>query len=176
MLTFALLFSQLNALITFSLLKIVSLHKFVLLLFTSSRVVAVRLLIMAKTSRHFFVRCWEYLGINKKGLSIKSASSSIRDHINVTGHAASLDGFCILDKANNNFDLLIHESLLISIYPSVISLTISDMRAPMIQSFQELFAFQIPTSTTSFTNGICSIKRSKIRLPLLNLNETFTLA
>ena len=66
-----------------------------------------------KTSRHFVVRCREHLGINKKGISIKSASSSIRDHINETGHAASFDDFCILDKANNNFDLLIHESLLI---------------------------------------------------------------
>ena len=51
--------------------------------------------------------------MSKKGISIKSASSSIRDHINETGHAASFDDFCILDKANNNFDLLIHESLLI---------------------------------------------------------------
>ena len=66
-----------------------------------------------KTSRHFVVRCREHLGINKKGISIKGASSSIRDHINETGHAASFDDFCILDKANNNFDLLIHESLLI---------------------------------------------------------------
>ena len=52
-------------------------------------------------------------GINMKGISIKGASSSIRDRINETGHAASFDDFCILDKANNNFDLLIHESLLI---------------------------------------------------------------
>ena len=34
-----------------------------------------------KTSRHFIVRCREHLGINKKGISIKGASSSIRDHI-----------------------------------------------------------------------------------------------
>ena len=66
-----------------------------------------------KTSRHFVVRCREHLGINKKGLSIKSTSSSTRDHVNATGHAASLNDFCILDKANNNFNLLIHESLLI---------------------------------------------------------------
>ena len=59
------------------------------------------------------VRCREHLGVNKKGISIKGASSSIRDHINETGHAASFDDFCILDKANNNFYLLIHESLLI---------------------------------------------------------------
>ena len=57
--------------------------------------------------------------------------------------------------------------------PSAISLTISDMRGPMMQSFQELFAFQIPTSKTSFTNGICSIMRSKIWLPLMNLKGKF---
>ena len=66
-----------------------------------------------KTSRHFVIRYREHLGINKKGISIKGASSSIRDHINETGHAASFDDFFILDKANNNFDLLIHGSLLI---------------------------------------------------------------
>ena len=51
--------------------------------------------------------------MNKKGLSIKSASSSIRDHINETDHAASLDDICILEKSNNNFGVLIQESLLI---------------------------------------------------------------
>ena len=30
-----------------------------------------------------------------------------------SGHVVSFDDFCILDKVNNNFDLLIHESLLI---------------------------------------------------------------
>ena len=45
---FKLFFNQLSALKTFSLSKIVSLHTFVLPLFTSLRVVAARLLIMAK--------------------------------------------------------------------------------------------------------------------------------
>ena len=48
MLIFKLFFNQLNALKTFSLSKIVSLHTFVLPLFTSLRVVAARLLILAK--------------------------------------------------------------------------------------------------------------------------------
>ena len=43
--------------------------------------------------------------------------------------------------------------------PEAIFLTISDMRGLTIQLFQELFAFQVPTSKTSFTNGICSIMR-----------------
>ena len=66
-----------------------------------------------KTSRHFIVRCREHLGINKKGNSIKGVSSAIKDHINDTGHSASLDCFCIIDNAINELDLLIHENLLI---------------------------------------------------------------
>ena len=57
------------------------------------------------------MRCRENLGINKTGVSIMGASSSIRDHLNETGHAASFETFCILDNANNNFDFLMHNSL-----------------------------------------------------------------
>ena len=39
--------------------------------------------------------------------------SSIWDHINKSGHAASVEDFSVLDRANNDFNLLIHESLLI---------------------------------------------------------------
>ena len=35
------------------------------------------------------------------------------EYINQSGHAASVNDFYILDRANNDFDLLIHESLLI---------------------------------------------------------------
>jgi len=38
---------------------------------------------------------------------------AIRDHIKYTGHSASLDNFCIIDRTNNEHELLIHESLLI---------------------------------------------------------------
>ena len=71
-----------------------------------------------KISRHFIVRCREHLGVNKKGKSIKGVSSSIRDHINDTGHNASLDDFCVIDNTSNELDLLIHESLLILKRPS----------------------------------------------------------
>ena len=66
-----------------------------------------------KTSRNLITRCREHLGINKAGLEVKGSSSAIRDHINQSGHAASVNDFSILDRANNEFDLLIHESLLI---------------------------------------------------------------
>ena len=49
----------------------------------------------------------------KRKENIKGVSSSIRDHIKDTGHNASIDDFCIIDNTSNEFDLLIHESLLI---------------------------------------------------------------
>ena len=64
-----------------------------------------------KTSRHFIVRCREHLGINKKGNSVKVTLSAFRDHIKDTGHSASLDNFCIIDRTNNELELLIHESI-----------------------------------------------------------------
>ena len=67
-----------------------------------------------KTSRHFIVRCREHLGINIKGNNVKGAvNSAIKDHVKDTGHSVSLDDFCIIDKANNELELLINESLLI---------------------------------------------------------------
>ncbi len=67
-----------------------------------------------KTSRNLITRCREHLGINKAGQQkIKVTASAIWDHLNESGHTASLDDFSILDRANNDFDLLIHESLLI---------------------------------------------------------------
>ena len=54
----------------------------------------------------YIVRCRKHLDINEKGISIKGASSSIGNHINETGHAACFEDFYILDKTNNNFDLL----------------------------------------------------------------------
>ena len=66
-----------------------------------------------KTSRNLITRCREHLGVNKAGLKVKGGPSAIRDHINQSGHAASPKDFSILDRANNELDLLIHESLLI---------------------------------------------------------------
>ena len=66
-----------------------------------------------KTSRNLITRCREHLGINKAGQKIKASPSAIGDHISQSGHAASLEDFSVLDRANNEFDLLIHESLLI---------------------------------------------------------------
>ena len=68
---------------------------------------------VGKASRNLITRCREHLGITKAGQKIKVSSSAIWDHINPSGHAASLEDFLVLDRANNDFDLLIHESLLI---------------------------------------------------------------
>ena len=43
----------------------------------------------------------------------KGVSSSIRGHINETNHVTSSDNFCILDKASNELDLLVHEGLFV---------------------------------------------------------------
>ena len=80
---------------------------------SSNQIPGCHALYYGKTSRNLITRCREHLGINKAGLKIKGSSSAIRDHINQSGHAASVNDFSILDRANNEFDLLIHESLLI---------------------------------------------------------------
>ena len=52
------------------------------------------------------------------------------------------------------------------------SVTVFDMHEVVIQTFQELFAFQIPTSTMFFMSGVCSIVRQKIRHPLGEFKRT----
>ena len=68
---------------------------------------------IGKTSRHLLIRSREHLGIGKKGQPIKTSPSAISEHIKQTGHCANLENFTILEKANNEYDLLIFESLLI---------------------------------------------------------------
>ena len=53
------------------------------------------------------------MGINIADQKVKVGPSAIGDDISQSGHAASLEDFSVLDRANNEFDLLIHESLLI---------------------------------------------------------------
>ena len=70
-------------------------------------------LTLGKTSRHLLIRSREHLGIGKKGQPIKTSPSAISEHIKQTGHCANLENFTILEKAKNEYDLLIFESLLI---------------------------------------------------------------
>ena len=61
--------------------------------------------------------------MNKAGQKIKVSPSAIWNHMNKSGHAASVEDFSVLDRAKNDyflpvprpltsdFDLLIHESL-----------------------------------------------------------------
>ena len=67
---------------------------------------------IGKTSRHLLIRSREHLGIGKKRKP-KTSTSAISEHIKQTGHCANLENFTILEKANNEFDLLIFGSLLI---------------------------------------------------------------
>ena len=66
-----------------------------------------------KASRNLITRCREHLVVKKAGLKIRASPSAIGGHISRSGHAASFKDFSILDRANNEFDLLIHESPLI---------------------------------------------------------------
>ena len=51
--------------------------------------------------------------IGKRSLNKKSDPMHLGDHISQSGHAASFKDFSILDRAKNDFDLPVHESLLI---------------------------------------------------------------
>ena len=68
---------------------------------------------IGKTSRHLLIRSRGHLGIGEKGQPTKTSPSAISEHIKQTGHCANLENFTILEKANNEYDLLIFESLLI---------------------------------------------------------------
>ena len=70
-------------------------------------------LYFGKTTRHLITRCMEHLGINKAGQIIKVSPSAIWDHINKSGQATLVEDLSVLDRANNDIDLLIHEILLI---------------------------------------------------------------
>ena len=65
-----------------------------------------------KTSRNLIERCREHLGVNKAGRKIKASTSAIGDHISQSGYAASFKDFSVLDRVNNEFEILIHKSLL----------------------------------------------------------------
>ena len=54
-----------------------------------------------------------YCSLKMKGISFRDASSSVIDDSNETCYATSFEDFCTLYKAWNNFNLLIHKSLLI---------------------------------------------------------------
>ena len=62
---------------------------------------------------YFYITILYYhnLGFHVCNKPVKSNSSSIGDHISKSGHKASFDGFEIIGKTDNHFDLLIHESL-----------------------------------------------------------------
>ena len=68
-------------------------------------------LYFGKTTRHLITCCREHLGINKAGQKVKVSPSAIWDHINKSCHATSVEDFSVLDRAKNDFYLLIHESL-----------------------------------------------------------------
>ena len=71
-----------------------------------------------KTSRHFIVHCIEHLGINKKGNSVKGASSAITRFLlyKEPGQRPCSEKFLIFDHFLPNFStnssLIVHQFLL----------------------------------------------------------------
>ena len=68
-----------------------------------------------KTIRHFKVRACEHFGISPLTVKvIKGGKSTILDHLNKSRSCnATLNGFDILSRENNDFRLLLQESLFI---------------------------------------------------------------
>ena len=73
-------------------------------------------LYVGQTTLHLHTRISEHLGVSpitgKKSTS--PTTSSIHSHINAFGHLASFDDFKIIFSCSDSYELLIHESLLIS--------------------------------------------------------------
>ena len=71
---------------------------------------------VGQTVRHLHTRVCEHLGISALtgNKSSKTKLTSILQHLNNTGHTASLDVFKIISSCPSSDELMIHESLLIS--------------------------------------------------------------
>ena len=73
---------------------------------------------IGKTKRHFKMRMCEHLGISSKtGKKLKynaSQATIVRQHLETCKHQGDFDNFKGLGFANNDFELLIKESLLIT--------------------------------------------------------------
>ena len=71
---------------------------------------------MGQTTRHLHTRVSEHLGISPitGRPSSSSVMSSILSHLNSTGHSANFDDFKILSTCSETYELMIHESLLLS--------------------------------------------------------------
>ena len=66
-----------------------------------------------------------------------------RDHIKDTGHSASLDDSCIINKTNNELDLLIHDSLLILRDPPTLNFQHSSIPFAYFSSTRPLVTYSL---------------------------------
>ena len=71
---------------------------------------------VGQTTRHLHIRVSEHLGISPitGRPSSSPVMSCILSHLNSTGHSANFDDFKILSDCSETYELIIHESLLIS--------------------------------------------------------------
>ena len=72
---------------------------------------------IGKTKRHFLVRMCEHLGTSYKTGKVSkynpATTSAIREHIRLSKHTGDVSNFKIVSFANNDFEALIKESLLV---------------------------------------------------------------
>ena len=94
---------------------------------------------VSQTTRHLHTRVSEHLGISPTTGKPSSSPpmSSIFSHLKTTGHTANFDDFEILFSCSNYYELMIHESLLISKLKPTLNVRGSSI--PLITSFN--FAF-----------------------------------
>ena len=71
---------------------------------------------VGQTTHHLHTRVSEHLGISPVtgGPPFTPVMSSILSHLNCTGHSANFDDVQILSTCSETYELMIHESLLIS--------------------------------------------------------------
>ena len=76
---------------------------------------------VGQTTRHLHTRIAEHLGISPitGKHSTNPAISSILSHTNASGHPANFDDFQILSSSSDSYEVMIHESLFINKYNSL---------------------------------------------------------
>ena len=129
----------------------------------------------SKTTRNLLVRCNEHLGVNKSGYKLAAPSpSSTRDYVKQTCHIASIDDFCFINKTDNSYDLLVHESLLIQKERTILNSQQSSISMVLFSSrFFTLCLFFLLLvcliSHNTFSYCVFSALRALLRVPLLHV-------
>ena len=121
---------------------------------------------VAQTTRHLHTRMSEHLGISliTEKQSTYLAICSIFSHINVSEHPANFDDFQILSSSFDSYELMIHESLLISKYkPRAVART-------LIGGGGCIFIYSGSARLTSFEINFISKETSRAEPEYMNIH------